>query len=142
MTSLTNFFKETDSKLGVFYPTHYIIATFRTFDQTKLAAQALRTAGFSDQEVLAIPGSEILSYFEEFRANSGVWASVMTMLSRAFGTEQVFADTDVERARAGAGFLAVYSPDEAVTARVKAILDPFEPRAMHWYEAGAIQSLI
>jgi len=142
MTSLTNFFKETDSKLGVFYPTHYIIATFRTFDQTQQAAQALRTAGFSDEEVLAIPGSEILTYFEEFRANTGVWASVMTMLSRAFGTEQVFADTDVERARAGAGFLAVHSPNDAVTARVKAMLDPFEPRAMHWYESGAIQSLI
>jgi hypothetical protein len=142
MTTLTNFFKESDSTLGIFYPKHYIIAAFPTFEKTKQAVQALRIAGFSDQEVLAIPAPELLKYFEEFRANSGLWAGVMTMLSRAFGTEQVFADNDVERALAGEGFLAVHSPDEAVTARIRAVLEPFEPRAMHWYETGCIQTLI
>ena len=142
MTSLTNFFKETDSNLGVFYPTHYIIATFPSFDKTREAAQELRKAGFSEDEVLALPGSEVVKYFEEFRAHSGLWAGVMTMLSRGFGTEQVFADNDVELARAGAGFLAVYCPDDAVAARVRAAVAPFDPRAMHWYESGGIQSLI
>jgi hypothetical protein len=142
MTTLTNFFKESDSNLGVFYPKHYIIATFSTFDNTRAAAQELRKAGFSENEVLAIPGAEVLKYFEEFHANSGLWAGVMTMLSRAFGTEQLFADNDVQRARAGDGFLAVYSAEEPTTARVRAILEPFEPRAMHWYQAGGIQSLI
>ena len=142
MTTLTNFFKESDSKLGVFYPKHYIIATFPTFEITTQAAQALRKVGFSDEEVLAIPGPEILKYFEEFRANSGMWAGVMTMLSRGFGTEQIFADNDAHRAQGGAAFLAVHSPDEAQTNRVKAVLAPFEPRAMHWYEIGCIQSLI
>ena len=142
MTTLTNFFKESDSTLGIFYPKHYIIATFPTFQKTEDAAQALRRAGFSTDEVLAIPAAELLKYFEEFRAHSGLWAGVMTMLSRAFGTEQVFADDDVERALAGEGFLAVHSPDEAVTARIRALVEPFEPRAMHWYEAGGIQTLI
>lgn len=76
MTTLTHFFKESESSLGVFYPKHYIIATFPTFDETQRAAQALRKAGFSDDEVLAVPGSEILKYFEEFRANSGMWAGL------------------------------------------------------------------
>jgi hypothetical protein len=142
MTTLTHFFKESDSNLGVFYPKHYIIATFPTFEETKQAAQALRKAGFSDDEVLAIPGEEILKYFHEFQANSGLWAGVMTMLSRAFGTEQVFADDDVERARAGSGFLAVHSPTEAHTARIRELIGPFGPRAMHWYETGCIQTLI
>jgi hypothetical protein len=142
MTTLTNFFKESDSQLGVFYPVHYIIATFSTFGKTQEAAQALRTAGFAPDEVLAIPGSEVLAYFEEFRAHSGLWAGAMTMLSRAFGTEQVFADADVQRAQAGAGFLAVHSAEDSVTARARALLQPFEPRAMHWYESGGIQSLI
>jgi hypothetical protein len=142
MTSLTNFFKESDSKLGVFYPKHYIIATFATFAQTQEASQSLRNAGFSEEEVLAIPGSEILKYFEEFQSHSGLWAGVMTMLSRAFGTEQLFADDDVLCAQSGAGFLAIHSVDESETASVRAVLDPFEPRAMHWYESGGIQSLI
>ena len=142
MTTLTDFFKESDSNLGVFYPKHYIIATFPAFGKAQEAAQALRKAGFSDDEVLAIPGSEILVFFEEFREHAGLWAGVMTMLSRAFGTEQIFVDDDVHQARRGAGFLAIYSPQEAETARVRAILEPFEPRAMHWYQTGCIQSLI
>jgi len=142
MTTLTSFFKESDSKLGVFYPKHYIIATFPTFDKTKEAAQALRKAGFSENEVLAIPGAEVLKYFEEFHANSGLWAGVMTMLSRAFGTEQLFADDDVERAYAGDGFLAVYALEDSSAASVRAILAPFEPRAMHWYQAGGIECLV
>jgi len=142
MTTLTDFFKESDSKLGVFYPKHYLIATFSTFDKTKQAALALGKAGFSDNEVLAIPSEEILRYFEEFRTNSGLWAGVMTMLSRAFGTEQVFADDDVQRAEAGAGFLAVQCLDQTHADRLRVLLEPFEPRAMHWYEAGGIQSLI
>jgi len=142
MTKLAKFFKDSDSTLGVFYPKHYIIAAFPTFDKTKEAAQALRTAGFSEDEVLALAGYEVIRFFEEFHANAGLWSGVMTMLSRAFGTEQLFADDDVERARAGAGFLAVYSPGAPETARIRSMLDPFEPRAMHWYEGNGIQSLI
>jgi hypothetical protein len=142
MTTLTNFFKESDSSLGVFYPKHYIIATFPSFEKTKEAAQALRNAGFSPDEILAIPGEEILKFFEDFRANSGLWSGAMTVLSRAFGTEQVFADDDVESARAGAGFLAVHTGEQAEADRVRALLAPFNPRAMHWYESGGVQSLI
>ena len=57
MTTLTNFFKESDSRLGVFYPKHYIIGTFPTFEKAKEGAQALLRAGFSGDEVLAVPGS-------------------------------------------------------------------------------------
>jgi hypothetical protein len=142
MTALTSFFKESESSLGVFYPKHYVIATFKTFAGSEKAAQALRGAGFGDEEVLAIPGADVLKYFEEFRANSGLWSGVMTMLSRGFGTEQVFADDDVQRAKAGAGFLAVHGPQEADKSRVKALVTPFEPIAMHWYAAGGVECLI
>lgn len=141
MTTLSRFFQESDSSMGVFYPRHYIIATFSTFDKTKEGAQALRGVGFSEKEVIALPGSEVLKYFQEFQSHAGLWSGVMTMLSRAFGTEQIFADDDVERARAGAGFLAVYSPEAAQAEHIRVLLAPFEPRAMHWYEAGGIQTL-
>jgi len=142
MTTLTNFFKESDSTLGVFYPKHYIIAAFPAYASAKQADQALLAAGFGADEVVAIAGSEILKFFEEFRANSGVWSGVMTMLSRAFGTEQSYADDDVHLAQGGAGFLAVHCPDEAAKSRIQAIIMPFGPRAMHWYESGGVQALI
>ena len=141
-TTLHKFFHKADSALGVFYPTHYIIATFTTFEAAEQAAQALRGAGFSENEVLAIPGAGLLEFFSEFRSNAGLWAGVMTMLSRAFGTEQVFADDDQELAHKGAGFLAVHSPTEAGTCRIEGMIKRFEPLAMHWYESGGVQSLI
>lgn len=142
MAILTKFFKGSDSTLGVFYPVHYIIAVFPTFALADAASHALRGVGLSEDEVLAIPGSEVLKYFEEFRAHSGYWAGVMSMLSRAFGTEQVFADDDVESARAGEGFLAIYSPGEAQAARIRKLVTPFEPKAMHWYHTAGVECLI
>ncbi len=32
MGLLTNFFKESDTQLGVFYPNHYLIAVFRNLE--------------------------------------------------------------------------------------------------------------
>ena len=142
MTALTTFFKTSETSLGVFYPTGYIIAIFPTFTASEKAAQALRGSGFSEDEVMALPATEILKFFEEFRYRAGLWSGVMTMLSRAFGTEQVFADNDVEHARAGAGFLAVYAPLETDKSRVQALVTPFEPVAMHWYESGGVESLV
>jgi hypothetical protein len=142
MTTLTNFFKESESTLGVFYPKHYIIATFPTFAATEEAAQALRRTGFPEDEVIAIPGSEILKYFIEFRSDSGLWAGVMTMLSRAFGTEQAFADADADFAREGAGFLAIHCPDEVQAKKIQSLVEPFGPKAMHWYEAGGVRCLV
>jgi hypothetical protein len=142
MTTLTNFFKESDSTLGVFYPKHYIIATFPTFEGAQQAAQALRRAGFGEGDMVAIPGAEILQFFDEFRAHSSLWAGVMSVLSRAFGTEQTFADVDVQRAQAGAGFLAIYSPEEGEASRIRALVEPFKPKAMHWYLAGGVECLI
>jgi hypothetical protein len=142
MNTRTSFFKESDSRLGVFYPQHYIIATFPTFATTQEAAQTLRRAGFNQDDVMAIPASGILEFFEDFRSQSRPWAGVMAMLSRAFGTEQVFADADVACARAGDGFLAIYSPRQGDKSKIQALLKPFEPVAMHWYNPGGIESLV
>ena len=142
MTTLAGFLKDSSSKLGVFYPNHYIISAFNSFDKAEEAAQSLHRAGLGGQEVLALRSEEMLDFFEEFRANSGLWAGVMTMLSRTFGTEQVFADDDVNKALEGAGFLAIHAPTEEVAQKVKATLIPFGPKTMDWYRSGAVQTLI
>jgi hypothetical protein len=142
MATLTGFFKGSDSTLGVFYPAGYIIANFPTFALAEGACHALRQTGLGEDEVLAIPADEVLKFFEEFRAHSGLWAGVMAILSRAFGTEQVFADDDVRRAQSGQGFLAVHSPGEAQANHVRELLLPFQPHTMHWYRAGGVENLI
>jgi hypothetical protein len=140
-TTIANFFKESPASLGVFYPTHYIIAAFPKFESSERAAQALRCEGFSSDEVLAIPGSEVLEFFREFRAHSGLAAGVMAMLSRVFGTEQIFADDDVQMARDGAGFVAVFSPTEADEKRIASTIKPYQPIAIHWYRTGGVETI-
>jgi hypothetical protein len=139
---LSGFFRESDISMGVFYPMHYIIATFPSFEVAKLGNLALKKAGFNDDEVLPVPGSEALDFFKQFQDHAGIWGNLMTELSRFFDTEASKADHDIERAKAGAGFLVIHSPTEREANRIREILAPLSPIAMHWYLPGAIQSLV
>jgi hypothetical protein len=140
--ALSGFFKESDISMGVFYPNHYIIATFPSFDIAKQGYFGLKKEGFSDDEVLLVRSGEALDFFQQFQDHAGIWGNLMTELSRFFDTEARKADDDIERARRGAGFLVIHSPTELEAYRIRDILAPFSPIAMHWYLPGAIQSLV
>ncbi len=142
MSQLATLFKESDTRLGVFYPKKYIIATFPSFGAALKAHDALMRAGFKEEELRAVPGSEVLEFFEEVREHTGIWGDFMTQLSRFIGTEAAFVDNDVELAQRGAGFVAVYCEDEPESRRIHDLMLPFEPLAMQWYLSGAIRSLV
>ena len=139
---LFTFLKAPQTSLGVFYPWHYIIASFPTFEDAQAAANVLRQDGFGSDEVLAVPGEEMLKFLEGLQAQTGALGTVMEHLSRGFATEAAFAEADRRRAREGAGFLAIHAPAESETPRIVELTGPFQPVAMHWYTTGGIQSLI
>jgi len=139
---LWDFFSGSNISFGVFYPKRHIVAIFPSFEVAKQAEAALRDAGFSEQEVLGIPAEEMLQFLEEFRLHAGLWGVLMEGLSRIFGTEEVFVDNDIRRAREGAGFLAVYSPEDGESERILQLFEPFGPVAIQRYMAWGIQSLI
>lgn len=141
-TRLSHFFKESSSSLGVFYPRHYIIATFSTLEATRAAHHALRNAGFNEDEVMSVTGPEMMEFFKQFEEHAGILGDLMYRLSRTFGTEARFVDSDIDSALKGAGFLAVHSLSESESARVVGFVRPLEPLTMQWYLAGAIRSLI
>lgn len=139
---LWNFFDVRDSSFGVFYPKKIIVAMFPSFDSAKEAESALRGAGFTGDEALAVPAVEVLRFFEELRLQAGLWGELMNVLSQALGTEAVFVANDVEWARKGAAFLAVYDPLEAESSRIRELVAPFGPISMQRYATGGIESLI
>ena len=141
-SELASFFRESDSSFGVFYPKHYIFATFSSFEETERAAKALRKSGIADDDVMALNGAETLTFFREFHQHAGLWGGLMTELSKLFNTEEAFVEEDMARARRGAGFLAVYTKTETRANQVRQAAAPFHPVAMHWYLPGAVQSLI
>src|SRR6266478_6711031 len=111
-SELYRFFHGYRTKLGVFYPTHYIFIAFSSFQLARNAASKLEEVGFSRDELVAVTGAETLRFFDEMRSDVGLWGELMTTLSRFFGTEEVFADIDIAKSHEGAGFLAVYCPQE------------------------------
>jgi len=142
MSELATLFREPETSLGVFYPKHYVIATFPSFDAAKSANQALSHVGFDETESRAVPGSDLLDYFDELHAQTGFLGDLMTEFSRLIGTEASFADKDVRQARRGAGFVAAHCATEAEAERIRDIILPYDPVAVQWYRAGAIRSLI
>ena len=142
MSELSSFFKESDTSFGVFYPKHYIIATFPRYSRAEEAYRTLRNAGFAEDEVRLATGAEVLTFFKHFREDAGLWGIVMRPISRFFATEVTFADRNIELANEGAGLVAVHSRSEQETAKITELMKPFAPSSMEWYLAGGIRSLV
>jgi hypothetical protein len=141
-SQLWHFFNGSDASFGVFYPRGHIVAIFPSLDVAKRAEAVVRNIGFKEHEVLAIAAEEMLQFLSEFELRAGLWGMLMRRLSRMFGTEEMFVDNDIRRARQGAGFLAIYSPDDAECEWIRHALEEFRPLSMQRYLASGIQSLI
>jgi hypothetical protein len=142
MSELSTFFKEPVATLGVFYPRHYIIATFPTYSAAKDAYQALRNIGLCADDVMLANSEEVLAFFEHFRADTGPVGTAMRPVSLLFGTEALFAEYDIHHAKEKAGFLAIHSLTDQETEKITAAVTPFAPSSMEWYLAGGIRSLV
>jgi len=144
MTKLSTFFEHSGTALGsVFYPKHFIFATFPTYELAQKASQSLRDAGFPDNEILTATGSEVLAFFKGYRENEDAWGDMMRTLSRyVFGSEAKFADADIEWAKAGAGFIVVHCSTQAESLRIGQIVSPFSPASIQWYRSLVMESLV
>jgi hypothetical protein len=139
-SELYRFFHGAPTTLGVFYPTHYIFASFYVLQDAKNAAHALQGAGYG--RVVASSAAETLRFMKEIREDVGLWGAMMTSISRFFGTEEVFADKDLDEARIGAGFLAVYCPRQEEANGIRDLVVPFDPATMQLYLSSGVQTLI
>lgn len=138
MTELMDYFKTSGTKLGVFYPTHHLIAVFRNPAGAESALQKLLNAGFAPADAIAADGKAVLEYDEE---EMSLAAIVMQVLSRFFGTEQEFADQDLKDARQGAGFLAVRCPTDELKDTAWSLIEPEGPLDARYYAALGIEHL-
>jgi hypothetical protein len=89
MSRLGAFFKGADTRLGVFYPDHALIAIFPDMRRAQNAEGKLRGAGFSGDEALAAPGADLINLVHEESARSGVLGYLIKRVSRFLHTEAV-----------------------------------------------------
>jgi hypothetical protein len=141
MNTLTVFFKDSDTQFGIFYPNNYLIAVFPDMTAAEHAVHTLRNSGFLEEDVIAVPGAEIVCFAGELRTKDGVWSLLMQQLSRAFGTEERYTSHDLALAAAGAAFVAVYCPSEKLKSDAWKILEPAAPLVARHYTFGGIEHL-
>src|SRR5438552_1958780 len=89
LNTLTTFFKGSGTQLGIFSPTHYVVAVFKNFELAQLAARRLRETGIGEDEVAAVPGEEMLRFAGDNVKEHWFSALMMQALSRLFETEGV-----------------------------------------------------
>jgi hypothetical protein len=138
MNELENYFKKSGTRLGVFYPTHHLIAVFRSPSGADSALAKLLDVGFGPLDAIAADGKTVL---EADEAETDLAGFVMRAISRFFATEQVFADHDLEDARKGAGFLAVRCPTDELKNTAWSIIEPEGPLDARYYSAFGIEHL-
>lgn len=140
MSDLVKFFKHGPTESGVFYPREYSVASFRSYSVAESAAQALLDNGWDPELVRFIPASELLECLEEIEFT--LKGLVMTALGRLIATAAAKNDAEIERAKLGAGFVAVHCVAEDDALRVLEAFRPFEPLAMDYYRWDGVESLI
>ncbi len=138
MGQLSKLFKDSATRMGLFYPAHYVIGSFRTFETARQVCQRLRDAGFADEDAFALAGQELIELEND---ESGLGSLVMQELSRFFATEQITTDEDLAKARHGAAFVAAYCPSEDTKARAIKIMEAGAPLAARYYGGAGIEHL-
>src|SRR5689334_10741661 len=136
MSNLAHFFKEQPTKLGVFYPTNYAIISFRSYAVAEEVERALVAQGWPEKSVRFVSPKEFLEFLDEL--DSTVTGMVMTAISRMADTEGANALLDAQRAKEGAGFVAVHCPTEKDAQDVLAFVRPYEPMSMDYYLPGGV----
>jgi hypothetical protein len=138
MSRLSAFFKETHTALGIFYPLHCLIAVFPNLDSAQQAIRKLRKAGFAEDEVIAVEGSELIGLEKE---ETHLGNFLMQKLSRFLATEQISTDHNLEFAYHGAAFVVVHCPTEKTKKEAWDVIQPSAPLAAHYYSKDSVDHL-
>lgn len=141
LSRLSTFFQGTETRFGIFYPHNYVVAVFPTYESAQHAEAKMRQWGATPDEVIAVPGEDVVEWTEENLVRSGLWTVLMRELSKIFATEEIYHESDLEHAKRGAGFLAVYSPTEKAKRDAWTIIRDFRPIAVRHYSAGGVHHL-
>lgn len=136
-----DFFKKSDTSLGVFYPLHYIVAGYPDIDAARAAESAFREAGVAAEDVRAVTGDFVRRQLES-RTDEGWLEQLQNKLVEVVGTEKGFIAQDRDHAGKGGAFVFVYAPDDETSARAKSVLAAHPPEFARRYLRIAIEEII
>ncbi len=104
---------ELQESMGAFNPVGHAVLAFADDAAAAKAGQALRDAGFAQDDILVYTSGELFPDLEDMMRNASGAAG--------FGYEVTLMRRYMTLASEGAGWLVVYAPEEAQVARIKEI---------------------
>lgn len=135
-------FKGHDTRFGIFYPMNYIVAVFDSYETAQRGEKIMLAAGYSDEEVDAVPSDYVIADIEKGTKNATLIRRVEQRITRHFGSDAALWENDLKMAKQGAGFLMVYCPTEHEAERVVRLLKSEQPKTMRRYERFVIEDLV
>lgn len=133
--------KDGETSFGSFFPKNYVLAVFKTDAEAAKAGEALRAAGFSEEDVIVASGADVVEHDEAVRSQQGVMAKLGEKWSRLYTDEAADADALITMAGQGAAFVLTYAPEEEDTTRAAAVLRPLSPPIFRKYDLTRITEL-
>jgi hypothetical protein len=124
--------------LGVYTPTHFVVAAIDDPATATGALAALKAAGFADAAVELCPGPQFLKNYRDFVANRSLGERVEGLFP---SEEQDAAREYLAEAERGASFVTVHAPERADRDRARDILAAHGGHAMRYYGDHAITDL-
>jgi hypothetical protein len=141
MNRLSTFFQGSENGVGGFYPKHHIVAVFPTVIAADEAKRVLDSKANVLGDVISVTGREVLEFVADHVVERGMVGALMREISAWLGTEEQYVEQDLEAAKKGAAFVAVYCPDEESKTGAWAILESTHPLAGRYYSSGGIEHL-
>ncbi len=136
-----DFFKESNTSMGVFYPLHYVLAAF---DSEALAEEAYRAfvdSGYDEEDVTSVSGSFLVKHIESTESSS-IAERVGQSIEKGAGTEFAYIEDDRKMANRGGAFLFVYAPDDTATEDITARLRRLHPIYARRYNKLGVHRII
>ena len=136
-----DFFKKSETSMGVFYPLHYIVAGYDNLDDAQAAENAFRESSVAAEDVRAATGDFVAAQLES-RGDRNVVNKIENELVKIFGTEKGYTTEDKQHAADGGAFLFVYAPKDEDAANAKLVFDRNPPVFARRYLRIAIEQII
>ncbi len=133
-----DFFKESDSSWGVFYPRNYIVVGSGSVTRAEEVRHALLGAGFAADDVAAVSGDFVVRELQSSE-DAGWFDRIRQEVATAVGTEMGYIEDDLKHARQGGAFLFVYAPTDEDVIRARDIIDASQPVHARRYLALGIE---
>lgn len=135
------FFKQSDAAFGTFYPKHYIVAGYPSFEAAHAAENAFAASGIAADDVRAASGDFVVNQLEAHHEAN--WPERTEAQAANFaGTEAGYLEYDAELARHGGAFLFLFAPDDRSVDHARKVFAQYRPNYARRYLRVAIEPII